>query len=71
MANPESLACVSVRQPWASLCAWGIKPVENRTWYCAYRGPILIHASKTWTKSEEEDYQTLLTIAIRIGDQRR
>ena len=27
----DSIACLSIRQPWASLCAWGIKPFENRT----------------------------------------
>ena len=28
----------------------GIKPVENRTWWSAYRGRLYIHASKTWDR---------------------
>ena len=39
--------CLSIKQPWA----WAIlngKPVENRTWLTYYRGPFLIHASKTF-----------------------
>jgi hypothetical protein len=36
---------LSIRQPWASLIAHGIKDIENRTWRTAYRGPLLIHAS--------------------------
>lgn len=38
---------LSVRQPWADLIIRGIKDIENRTWTTAYRGPLLIHASKT------------------------
>lgn len=35
---------VSIRQPWASFIAQGIKDIENRTWRTNYRGPIYIHA---------------------------
>lgn len=34
-----------MRQPYASLIAWGIKDIENRTWQTAHRGSLLIHAS--------------------------
>jgi hypothetical protein len=37
---------LSVRQPWASLIAQGIKTIENRSWATPYRGPVMIHASK-------------------------
>lgn len=36
---------LSIKQPWASLIAHGIKDIENRTWKTSYRGKILIHAS--------------------------
>jgi hypothetical protein len=36
---------ISIRQPWASLIAHGIKDIENRTWRTAYRGPLFVHAS--------------------------
>jgi hypothetical protein len=41
------MKAISIRQPWAWLIVNGYKPVENRTWATKYRGPILIHASKT------------------------
>lgn len=36
---------LSIKQPWASLIAEGIKPIENRTWKTNFRGRIYIHAS--------------------------
>jgi len=36
---------LSIKQPWASLIASGIKDIENRTWKTNFRGRILIHAS--------------------------
>ncbi|ADY51538.1 protein of unknown function DUF437 [Pseudopedobacter saltans DSM 12145] len=35
---------LTIKQPWASLIANGIKDVENRSWKTNYRGEILIHA---------------------------
>ncbi len=42
------MKALSVRQPWAWLIIHGFKDIENRTWKTNYRGPILIHASKTF-----------------------
>lgn len=42
------MKALSIRQPWARLIAIGEKPVENRAWPTKYRGPCVIHASKTW-----------------------
>jgi hypothetical protein len=41
--------CLSVRQPWAWALVNGFKPYENRDWRPQdnYRGPVVIHASKT------------------------
>lgn len=36
---------LSIKQPWASLIAHGIKDIENRAWKTNYRGRIYIHAS--------------------------
>jgi hypothetical protein len=41
------MRALTVRQPWASLIVAGIKCVENRTWPCEHRGPLLIHAAVT------------------------
>ena len=37
---------LSIKQPWASLIASGIKDIENRTWKTNFRGRILIHTSE-------------------------
>lgn len=49
---------LSIKQPWASLIAHGIKNIENRTWASKYRGRIYIHASATYAAKE---LQSLLT----------
>ena len=46
----ESVKVLSVRQPWASLIAAGIKDVENRTWSTPYRGILYIHASQRFDR---------------------
>jgi hypothetical protein len=38
---------LSVKNPWAYLIIYRGKDIENRTWETKYRGPLLIHASKT------------------------
>lgn len=49
------MKALSIMQPWAWLIVNGHKAVENRTWRCHYRGPILIHAGKkvdTWARAD-------------------
>jgi activating signal cointegrator 1 len=43
------MKALTIRQPWASLIAAGIKTVETRSRRTNYRGPIVIHAGKTDT----------------------
>lgn len=38
---------LTIRQPWAATITYADKRVENRTWPTSYRGPVLIHASRT------------------------
>ena len=40
------MKALSLWQPWASLIATGAKTWETRSWPTAYRGPLLICASK-------------------------
>lgn len=40
------MKALSLLQPWASLVVMGHKRIETRGWSTAYRGPLLIHASK-------------------------
>jgi hypothetical protein len=46
-AEPVKMKCLSVRQPWANAIFVSGKDVENRSRHTDYRGPLLIHASKT------------------------
>lgn len=39
------MKALSIKQPWASLIANGVKDIENRTWKTNFRGRIYIHAS--------------------------
>ena len=39
------MKALSIKQPWASLIAYGIKNIENRTWKTKFRGKIYIHSS--------------------------
>lgn len=56
------MKALSIKQPWASLIAHGIKDIENRTWKCPqkYIGQrVLIHVSKGkedgWVLNEEQE----------------
>ena len=39
------MKALSIKQPWASLIAHGIKDIENRIWRTHFRGKIYIHVS--------------------------
>ncbi len=67
----KTIACLSIRQPWASLLVHGIKTIENRSFFCRNRELFGIHASKTWGKDEQAAYDHLLQIAIEMRDVRR
>lgn len=43
---------LSIRQPWAWLILNAGKDIENRDWPTAFRGRVLIHASKSCTRAE-------------------
>jgi hypothetical protein len=55
---------ISIRQPWASLIVSGVKDVENRTWSTRYRGPVLIHASRTADKISDDEFQSRFGMAL-------
>jgi uncharacterized protein (UPF0264 family) len=38
---------ISLKQPWATLVAHGLKTIEIRRWSTSQRGRVLIHASRT------------------------
>ena len=48
---------LTVKQPYASLIAYGIKKYEFRVWKTKYRGEILIHAVKNIDKEAMEEFR--------------
>jgi len=42
------MRALSLHPPWPYAIFYCGKDVENRRWPTPYRGPLLIHASKTW-----------------------
>lgn len=50
---------ITVKQPFATLIAEGLKEYEFRTWKTKYRGEILIHAGKGIDKKAVERYKHL------------
>jgi hypothetical protein len=51
---PETLKAISLWQPYASAIALGHKSIETRGWRTHYRGPILIHAARQFTKAQRD-----------------
>lgn len=48
---------ITIKQPFASLIAAGIKEYEFRTWKTKYRGEILIHAGKGIDKKAMKKFE--------------
>lgn len=50
---------ITIKQPFASLIAEGLKKYEFRTWRTKYRGEVLIHAGKSVDKKAMEKFRHL------------
>lgn len=50
---------ITIKQPFASLIAGGLKRYEFRTWKTKYRGDILIHAGKSVDKKAMDKFKHL------------
>ena len=48
---------ITIKQPFATLIAEGLKEYEFRTWKTSYRGEILIHAGKGVDKKAMERFR--------------
>ncbi len=55
------MKALTIAQPYATLIARGLKPVENRTWPTSHRGLLYIHAGKSrqWFDDDEDLIQLL------------
>lgn len=50
---------LTLRQPWATLVAEGIKKYEFRSWKTKYRGKVLIHAGTGIDKEDMKNYDNM------------
>ena len=50
---------LTLKQPWATLIAEGIKKYEFRSWKTNYRGKILIHAGASFDRYKMEELKNL------------
>lgn len=50
---------ITLKQPWATLVAEGLKKYEFRSWKYSYRGEILIHAGKGVDKEAMKKFEHL------------
>ncbi len=50
---------ITLKQPWATLVAEGLKEYEFRSWKYNYRGEILIHAGKGVDKDSLKEFESL------------
>ncbi len=50
---------ITIKQPFATLIAEGLKRYEFRTWKTKYRGDILIHAGKSVDKKAMKKFASL------------
>ncbi len=57
------MKALSIKQPWAWLIVHGYKPVENRNWGTPFRGPLLIHASKTF---DDDGYDWVRAVFLDV-----
>lgn len=61
------MKALSLWQPWASAIALGLKRVETRHWSTKYRGPLIIHAAKRWTREERVMAEAHGLFALPLG----
>ena len=54
-----SMKVITIKQPWASLIAYGYKSYEFRSWKTKYRGSIYVHAGKGTDKKAMKDFEYL------------
>ena len=66
------MKALSIHQPWAWAILHAGKNVENRGWSTRYRGPLLIHASKTRSSYDREaqiDWEKVYGVALPPWDE--
>lgn len=54
------MKAITIKQPWASLIAFGEKQFETRSWKTKHRGELAIHAGKSIDKKAYEAFSEVL-----------
>lgn len=54
-ATPATLPGLSVSQPWAEAILARVKTIETRSWATSYRGPLVLHAGRSWWRGRPDD----------------
>lgn len=60
------MKAITIKQPWATLIALGLKEFETRSWATKHRGPIAIHAGKSIDK-EAFNEPTIYSALVKTG----
>lgn len=63
----HTIPVLSIRLPYPTLIAMGIKRYETRGWLTKYRGPILIQCGKTCGDEEVANWNTAYQFISRPG----
>ena len=61
------MKALTLTQPWATLIALGSKQYETRSWSPRYRGPLLIHAAKSYPRYAQDFASTEFTLGRLPG----
>lgn len=56
------MKALTLTQPWATLVATGKKCIETRSWRTRYRGPLAIHAAKSFPSKARQFAQMERTL---------
>lgn len=72
LVDPAELAgqtfkVLTIHVPFAQLLVMGIKMFETRGWPTDYRGPLVIHAGKTWKPGTVRDWERAVAFITRPG----
>lgn len=69
MTDGDIVWALSLTRPWDELILLGLKPVENRKWGTRHRGPLIVHAAKSWDQAAVDLARRLLgdEIADSLG----
>ncbi|HEV8596799.1 MAG TPA: ASCH domain-containing protein [Candidatus Dormibacteraeota bacterium] len=62
------MKAITLHQPWASMIAVGAKRIETRAWSTRHRGPLAIHAAKSFPEYAQAFALTSRFVRARLDD---